>query len=238
MPRATAFSSSKGIREMVLFAQHDVILDPPFTRLDILCCRNLLIYFNAALQRRLVPLFHYSLRPGGVLVLGGSETVGRAKSLFAPLSPKSRLYRRSDVATDAGWVDFPVNRYRSSRQPRRSRLVPQPINPPPNLQSLADHVLLQEFSPPAVLVNDAGRHRLHQRPHGQVPRARGGQGQLEHPRDGAAGHSLAAGGGPATGPGDPEARRTARPAAGGRRAAHARRDGAGPPGAAPRCRAW
>ena len=73
---------------MVLFAQHDVILDPPFTRLDILCCRNLLIYFNAALQRRLVPLFHYSLRPGGMLVLGGSETVGQAKSMFAPLTPE------------------------------------------------------------------------------------------------------------------------------------------------------
>jgi two-component system CheB/CheR fusion protein len=110
------FRVSTAIREMVLFAQHDVILDPPFTRLDILCCRNLLIYFNAALQQRLVPLFHYSLRPGGILVLGGSETVGQAKAMFVPLSPKSRIYRRSDVGTDAGWVDFPVNRYRSSRQ--------------------------------------------------------------------------------------------------------------------------
>jgi len=150
------FCVSKGIREMVLFAQHDVILDPPFTRLDILCCRNLLIYFNATLQRRLVPLFHYSLRPGGILVLGGSETVGQAKSMFAPLSSNSRIYRRSEAATDAGWVDFPVNRYRSSRQSAQESNLPQPVNAPPNLQSLADHLLLQEFSPPAVLVNGRG----------------------------------------------------------------------------------
>ena len=150
------FLLRKEIRELVLFAQHDVIVDPPFTRLDILCCRNLLIYFNAALQRRLIPLFHYSLRPGGILVLGGSETIGQAKSMFVPLSPKSRIYRRSEVATDAGWVDFPVNRYRSSRSSTQESLVPQPINPPPNLHSLADHLLLQHFSPPAVLVNNRG----------------------------------------------------------------------------------
>jgi len=150
------FRVSTAVREMVLFAQHDVILDPPFTRLDVLCCRNLLIYFNAALQQRLVPLFHYSLRPGGILVLGGSETVGRAKAMFAPLTPKSRIYRRSDVGADAGWVDFPVNRYRSSRQSTQEPQVPQSTNPPPNLQSLADHLLLQEFSPPAVLVTGRG----------------------------------------------------------------------------------
>jgi two-component system CheB/CheR fusion protein len=144
------------IREMVLFAQHDVILDPPFTRLDILCCRNLLIYFNAALQRRLLPLFHYSLCPGGILVLGASETAGQAKAMFAPLTPKSRIYRRSDMGTDAAWVDFPVNRNRSSRRSTQESLVSQPTNPPPNLQSLADHLLLQEFSPPAVLVNGRG----------------------------------------------------------------------------------
>ncbi|MBK7902682.1 MAG: PAS domain-containing protein [Proteobacteria bacterium] len=150
------FRVSKVIREMVLFAPHDVIVDPPFTRLDILCCRNLLIYFNAALQRRLLPLFHYILRPGGILVLGGSETVGQAQAMFAPLSPKSRIYRRSDEAADPGWVDFPVNRNRSSRQAAQESRVSQPVNPHANLQSLADQVLLQEFSPPAVLVNAAG----------------------------------------------------------------------------------
>jgi two-component system CheB/CheR fusion protein len=90
--RPDGYQIDKGIRDMVLFAQHDVILDPPFTRVDILSCRNVMIYFNAALQKRLIPLFHYSLRQGGALLLGGSETVGRAQSLFVPVSAKSRLY--------------------------------------------------------------------------------------------------------------------------------------------------
>ncbi len=147
---------NKAVREMVLFAQHDVILDPPFTRLDLLSCRNLMIYFNAQLQRRLIPLFHYSLRPGGALLLGGSETVGNAHTLFAALNPKSRLYWRSDQAEYAGSVDFPVNFRVPSRMPALESHVSQAAVPPTNLQMLADHALLQEFSPPAVLVNEQG----------------------------------------------------------------------------------
>ncbi len=144
------------LRDMVLFAQHDVILDPPFTRLDILACRNVLIYFNTVLQQRLMPLFHYSLRPGGVLLLGGSETVGRSQSLFSPLSPKSRLYQRTDHVLNAGAVDFPVNRHRASHKTEQEPQVSTPFTHTANLQSLADQVLLQTFSPPAVLVNEAG----------------------------------------------------------------------------------
>ncbi len=154
--QSDGFLIDKTIRETVLFAQHDVILDPPFTRLDMLSCRNLMIYFNTALQRRLVPLFHYSLRPGGVLLLGGSETVGRSLTLFEPLNPKSRLYRRSDNAANASSVDFPVHRRSSSPTRAQELKVPQPTPHPANLQSLADQVLLQEFSPPAVLVNEQG----------------------------------------------------------------------------------
>ena len=150
------FQVDKAIRETVLFAQHDVILDPPFTRLDLLACRNLLIYFNATLQRRLVPLFQYSLRAGGVLVLGGSETVGSSRSLFTPLSPKSRLYRRSDNAAEGGPLDFPFSRRLPSRTHAQEHNVSQTINQLANLQSLADQMLLQTFSPPAVLVNEQG----------------------------------------------------------------------------------
>ena len=150
------FLIRKEIRQMVLFAQHDVILDPPFTRLDILSCRNLMIYFNATLQQRLLPLFHYALRPGSVLVLGEAETLGRSASLFAPLDQKSRLYRRNDGAAAAGSVDFPVNRGPLPRITAQELTVPQPLSHLANLQSLADQVLLQEFSPPAVLVNEQG----------------------------------------------------------------------------------
>ncbi|HEX5685812.1 MAG TPA: chemotaxis protein CheB [Ideonella sp.] len=147
---------NKGLREMVLFAQHDVILDPPFTRLDILSCRNLMIYFSASLQQRLVPLFHYSLTPGGVLLLGGSETVGRAQSLFTPVLPKSRLYWRSDNGAGAGTLHFPVHRRSPSPAKAQESNVSSSSAAPANLQALADQVLLHAFSPPAVLVNEGG----------------------------------------------------------------------------------
>lgn len=152
-PYDGGFLIDKGIRERVLFAQHDVILDPPFTRLDLLACRNLLIYFDASLQRRLVPLFHYSLRPGGVLVLGTSETVGRAQALFTPLHGKSRIYRRSDNGLANGDVDFPV--HRRAALPSTAHVTPPPLIPP-NLQTLADELLLRTHTPAAVLVNEAG----------------------------------------------------------------------------------
>ncbi len=145
------------IRSMVLFAQHDVIQDPPFTQLDLLLCRNVLIYFNAALQRRLMPLFHFSLRPAGVLVLGSAETVGRSQSLFAVLHPKSRIYRRNEQTLLPGSVDFPIQRSLKARTAVQELSVPMSAsNASSNLQSLADQVLLQTFSPAAVLVNATG----------------------------------------------------------------------------------
>jgi two-component system CheB/CheR fusion protein len=147
---------NKEIREMVLFAQHDVILDPPFTKLDLLSCRNLMIYFNATLQRRLMPLFSYSLRPGGALLLGGSETVGASLALFTPLTQKSRLYWRNESALKVGGIDFPtIPRPPMSRLLKESK-VSQPTTPPDNLQSHAEQALLQQFSPAAVLVNEQG----------------------------------------------------------------------------------
>jgi len=145
----------QSIRKMVLFAQHDVILDPPFTKIDILTCRNLIIYFNAELQRRLIPLFHYCLRPGGVLVLGGSETVGRWQSLFTLVDSRSRTYRRLDAAASAAAVDFPISS-RPSRPLGQEAPVSKTTAHRADLQLLADQVLLQEFSPPAVLVNAGG----------------------------------------------------------------------------------
>ncbi len=150
---------NQDIRDMVLFAQHDVLIDPPFTRLDFITCRNLMIYLDAGLQRRLIPLFHYSLRPGGVLLLGTSETVGRFNLLFAPISSKLRTYLRQDNATAVG-LDFPV-------QPRRPRLektkeiyVPPSTSTsteiPRNLQQAADQMLLQVYSPAAVVVSSQG----------------------------------------------------------------------------------
>lgn len=144
------------LRDRVLFARHDVIRDPPFTRLDLLSCRNLLIYFNAALQRRLLPLFGYSLRPGGVLLLGGSETVGPAQHLFTPINPRSRLYWRSSHTQSAGAVDFPVSPRPADPTHTKDPPVPASSPSPVSLQTLAEQALLQVFAPAAVLVNEQG----------------------------------------------------------------------------------
>ncbi len=154
--RPGGYQISKRVRDMVLFAQHDVILDPPFTRLDIVSCRNLLIYFGNVLQKRLMPLFHYSLRPGGALLLGGSETVGRAQSLFHPLDPQSRLYWRSDHGGAGGTWMFPTHRRRTTRSISQETPLAHLNTPPANLQAIADRMLLQSHAPAAVLVNDGG----------------------------------------------------------------------------------
>ena len=154
--RPGGYQIDKRIRDMVLFAQHDVIMDPPFTRLDIVSCRNLMIYFGSALQQRLIPLFHYSLRAGGVLLLGGSETIGRAQSLFQPISQKSRLYWRNDNGGAGSHLVFPTHRRTATRSAHRETTLANNDTPPESLQVLADQLLLQSFSPAAVLVNDGG----------------------------------------------------------------------------------
>jgi two-component system, chemotaxis family, CheB/CheR fusion protein len=158
VPMQDGFRVDKCVREMVLFAHHDVILDPPFTRLDLLSCRNLLIYFDAGLQGRLLPLFGYCLRPGGALLLGGSETVGRSQMRFTPVSPRSRLYWRNDNDAGAGPVEFPIGipHRPSGRAAPEIALSPQNLASPVNLQSLAEQALLHDFSPPSVLVNELG----------------------------------------------------------------------------------
>jgi len=139
---------------MVTFATQNVIMDPPFTKLDLLICRNLLIYLTPELQKKLLPLFHYSLNPGGVLFLGSAETVSAHADLFAPLSLKSRLFRRRESVLPAEPVAFPA-----SFVPVPPGIIPKELTilkSTANLQSLADQVLLQHFAPPAVLVNDQG----------------------------------------------------------------------------------
>ena len=147
----------KSIRDCVLFAQHDVILDPPFTRLDVLCCRNLMIYFDAALQRRLLPLFHYTLQPGGMMLLGSSETVGRFNQLFTPIDAKLRIYQRLDES--GGGDHFLAKPFPPLTKMKKELPVSAPAVATPQLDSLqmaADQLLLQVHAPPAVVVNKTG----------------------------------------------------------------------------------
>ncbi|MHB1014890.1 MAG: chemotaxis protein CheB [Desulfurivibrionaceae bacterium] len=147
------YQVGKKIRNMVTFATQNIIMHPPFTKLDILICRNLLIYLTPELQKKLLPLFHYSLNPGGTLFLGSSESVSTFTNLFAPQGIKSRLFRRRESAglpEPHAFSSLLVN-------PRPSISKELTIlKPTDNLQSLADQLLLQHFSPPAVLTNDQG----------------------------------------------------------------------------------
>lgn len=89
----------KSIREMLVFATHNVIKDPPFTKLDIISCRNLLIYFDSELQRKILPSFHYSLKDDGIMFLGPSETTGQSDNFFTVLNKKWKIYRRNNLAS-------------------------------------------------------------------------------------------------------------------------------------------
>ncbi|HSG23374.1 MAG TPA: chemotaxis protein CheB, partial [Azonexus sp.] len=143
---------SKSIREMVVFASQNIISDPPFTKLDLLSCRNLLIYFGPELQKKLMALFHYALNPQGILVLGNAETVGNFTDYFSPLDKKIRVFGRIDQLAQPLRLDL---------QPRRvfDNLSLGEGTPPDvrqSLEYLTDQLIQQHYAPAAVLVNADG----------------------------------------------------------------------------------
>jgi two-component system CheB/CheR fusion protein len=150
------YSVKKEIREMVIFAPQNLVMHAPFTRLDFVTCRNLLIYLDAELQKKLMPLFHYSLNSGGVLVLGSAETVGTATDLFSPLAGELRIFRRLDSSPQPNLIEFPSAFTRNRLDTVSSSTQSGTVPPAPNLQSLADQLLLQRYSPAAVLVTNEG----------------------------------------------------------------------------------
>lgn len=141
---------NKEIREMVVSAQQNIISDPPFTNLDILSCRNLLIYFRPELQKKLLPLFHYALNHGGIMLLGSAETIGNFNELFAPLNNKARLFSRRDIKPSD--VEFPTMGNRNML----SAAETPPAQHAENIGQLTDQLIQQNYAPPAVLVNSEG----------------------------------------------------------------------------------
>ncbi|MBU0753410.1 MAG: PAS domain-containing protein [Gammaproteobacteria bacterium] len=141
---------AKDIRDTVIFAPQNIISDPPFTKLDILSCRNLLIYFRPELQMKLLPLFHYALNREGILLLGSAESVGSFDQLFAPADSKARIFRRLDRAMPLAELAFPT---RTAAVAATEVAVPDNLH---NLGQLTDQLIQQNFAPAAVLVNAAG----------------------------------------------------------------------------------
>jgi chemotaxis methyl-accepting protein methylase len=147
------FRVSKDLRESTVLAQQDVTRDPPFTRMDLVLCRNLLIYLEPELQRRIIPLLHYSLQPGGILFLGTAETVCGLTSLFSPVDAKVRIYRRQEGTSPPeapGLSSF----FRSGTAAAAPQLGS--YSSQVSLQASADELLLRQFGPAAVLVNERG----------------------------------------------------------------------------------
>jgi len=143
------FKVKKQIRDMVVFSPQSVIKDPPFSKLDMVSCRNLLIYMDLSLQKKIIPLLHYALQPEGILFLGTSETIGEFTDLFQPLNNKWKVYKRKedgshkiiDYQPKGGYVD-------RARIP--SRVAP---NMPADLQAFAEKAILRQYAPTGVLIN-------------------------------------------------------------------------------------
>lgn len=157
-PHPNGYSIAPELRTQVLFAQHNVAQDPPFIKLDLLCCRNLLIYFDISLQQRLLTIFHYSLRPGGALWLGRAEAAWHAQELFAPVRQHARLYWRLETQTTGNvCLILPTNPSRHAVGAQQEPIMlPPPITHPVNLQALADQLVLQVVAPASVLVTSDG----------------------------------------------------------------------------------
>ena len=147
------YKVKKEIREKVVFAVQDVTRDVPYTRLDLISCRNLLIYFEKELQERLIPLFHYSLAPGGFLFLGTSETAGDVPDLFGPVDKKWKLYRRKASPALVRLGGF--NRVKPCDFGLKDAGMPVPA-PTPNIEETARKLLLEKFAPASVIVTASG----------------------------------------------------------------------------------
>jgi len=142
---------SKSIRDMCVFAKQNVAADPPFSRLDLISCRNVLIYLTLLLQKRVIPTFHYALSPSGYLVLGASETVGSFNNLFDVVDPKSRIY----VKKAAGMRHYPHYNGGDFLTGEPVDMKNTPLTSAPlKWQRAADSVVLNQYAPAGVLVND------------------------------------------------------------------------------------
>jgi len=155
---------SKVLREQVVFARQNVMSDPPFSRIDLITCRNLLIYLEPELQKKIFPAFHYALKRGGFLFLGASESIGQFTELFEPADKKQKIFARKDAPSPAFRLPLPGGR--GMPLANSSRIAPltsggEHLAEGPrgefNAQREADRICVSQFAPPGVLVNAEGQ---------------------------------------------------------------------------------
>lgn len=150
---------SKQLRDMCVFSSHSLIRDPPYSRLDLISCRNLLIYLNSEMQSRIIPVFHYALRPGGFLFLGTAENVSQHGDLFAQIDKKARIFRRRDQVSATTHFPLFVHGLRFGAAETSARQ--QPVVPGSTLRRLVESELLEHFTPAHVVVNREGEAIFH-----------------------------------------------------------------------------
>jgi len=152
VPHAERFTIAGPIRDMIRFSSHSLVKDPPFSRIDLVSCRNLLIYFDDRLQQAVVPLLHYALRPGGFLFLGPSESIGRFEHLFQPVDQQARLFERGP-----GAPNYPIDLPGSQRQPvpRRER-DSRGDTTALGSEALATRRMVERYAPPSLIVDQDG----------------------------------------------------------------------------------
>jgi two-component system CheB/CheR fusion protein len=148
---STGYKIKKYIRDMCLFSRHDVSRDPPFSKLDLVSCRNLLIYFDVTLQKQVLSMLNYSLNPGGFLLLGKSETIGSLTSLFGTVDKTKKFYCRKNSKAITKF-QFPSGNYVQNSL-NTAKIWPLQNREYVDVQALMDQATLSQFAPPEVLVN-------------------------------------------------------------------------------------
>jgi two-component system, chemotaxis family, CheB/CheR fusion protein len=148
------FRIKKGFRDQLIFARQDVIKDPPFSKLDLISCRNLLIYMEPVLQKKLLPLYHYALAPGGYLLLGNSESIGEFTNLFTTVERKWKLYRRRDSLLSSGTIALPdlVLTGGSVQRGPAGEVREKKLS----LREVTERVLLRDYTLACVAVSERG----------------------------------------------------------------------------------
>lgn len=184
------YRAIKPLREQIVFARQNLISDPPFSRMDFICCRNLMIYLEAGLQQKVLPMLHYALKPEGFLFLGASESIGGFAELFEPVDKKHKIFSRKSAPTSV--FQLPVGAARAAgaapaRSPRTAPRAtptygwtPDSFRGELNAEREADRVTVNQFAPPGVLI-DAGL---------QILQFRGSTGAYLEPPTGKASFNL------------------------------------------------
>lgn len=145
-----AYQINKNIRDLCIFAKQDITKDPPFSRIDLISCRNLLIYFSADLQKKIIPIFHYALKPNGFLLLGTSESVGGFGDLFYLTDKKYKLYHKKQTTSR---TDFNFS-YKIPEKTVANNFI-EFLPAKLDIQKEADKIVLDKYSPPGILINSA-----------------------------------------------------------------------------------